>query len=95
MMLSQIRQYLQQRGQVSLADIALHLDTPPEAVNGMLETLLRKGRVRRQLLNSACGSSCCQCDSAATALYEWVGSGSDDPLQQHPLSVPGQCPTQK
>jgi len=94
MMLSQIKQYLQQRGQVSLADIALHLDTPPEAVNGMLETLLRKGRVRRQLLNSACGSSCCQCDSAATTLYEWVGKGSPDTLRLHPLPAQGQCPTE-
>ena len=72
MMLAVIKCYLQQHGQLSLAQIALHLDTPPDAVRGMLEMLLRKGRIRRQLLNSACGSSCCKCDSAVTELYEWA-----------------------
>ncbi|MCB1761564.1 MAG: FeoC-like transcriptional regulator [Gammaproteobacteria bacterium] len=72
MMLAEIKCYLQQHGQLSLAQIALHLDTPPDAVRGMLEMLLRKGRIRRQLLNSACGSSCCKCDSAVTELYEWA-----------------------
>lgn len=43
MILAKIKRYLQQRGQVSLADIALHFDTPPDAVRGMLETLCVKG----------------------------------------------------
>ena len=88
MILSKIKQYLQQQGQVSLAEIALHLDTPPEAVKGMLETLLRKGRIRRQQLSSACGSSCCKCDSAVTELYEWAGSASTASRVERPLPMP-------
>jgi len=88
MILSEIKRYLQQRGGASVADIALHLDTPPEAINGMLETLLRKGRVRRQLLNATCGSSCGKCDSATTERYMWVSSGSSDPQLEHPLPMP-------
>ncbi|MCP5405982.1 MAG: FeoC-like transcriptional regulator [Chromatiaceae bacterium] len=79
MILAEIKRYLQQRGQATLADIALHFDTAPDAVRGMLETLLRKGRIRRQQLNSACGSSCCKCDTAATELYEWTGNAVPDP----------------
>lgn len=87
MILSEIRHYLQQHGRVSLADIALHLDTPPEAVRGMLETLLRKGRIRRHLLNSACGSSCCKCDAAATEQYEWAAGTATDPQSPHPAHL--------
>jgi len=89
MILSEIKHYLQQRGQVSLADIALRFDSEPDAVRGMLETLLRKGRIRRQMLNSACGSSCCKCDSAATEFYEWVGDDAASRLQ----AISNRCET--
>ena len=88
MILSEIKGYLQQRGQVSLADIALRFGSSPDAVRGMLETLLRKGRIRRQQLNSACGSSCCKCDSAATELYEWVGNSPGESPLPHPRTKP-------
>jgi len=96
MILSEIKRYLQQRGQVSLADIALHFDTPPEALRGMLETLLRKGRISRQQLNSACGSSCCQCDSSATELYQWAGKdASTERPSPDSLSMPENCAKQE
>ncbi|MCP4284899.1 MAG: sugar metabolism transcriptional regulator [Gammaproteobacteria bacterium] len=88
MILLEIKRYLQQRGEASVADIALQLDAPPEAIKGMLETLLRKGRVRRQLLSATCGSSCGKCDTATTERYIWVGNGSSDPQSEHPLPMP-------
>ena len=36
MILSDIRRYLQQCGQATLADIALHFDADPDAMRGML-----------------------------------------------------------
>ena len=77
MILAEIKRYLQQRGQATLADIALHFDTAPDAVRGMLETLLRKGRIRRQQLNSACGSSCCKCDTALQGCMNGPVRGAD------------------
>ena len=71
MILSDIKRYLQARGQASLGDIALHFDANPEAVRGMLEHWIRKGRVERQLANPACGSACSQCDPADTEIYLW------------------------
>jgi predicted ArsR family transcriptional regulator len=73
MILSQIRSYLAERGQATLADIALHFDAEPEAVRGMLEHWVRKGRVEQRKVEAACGTSCNRCDPAAMELYVWRG----------------------
>jgi predicted ArsR family transcriptional regulator len=72
MMLSAIKEYLAQRGQATLADIALHVDAEPDAVRGMLQQWVRKGRVERRKVEAACGTSCHRCDSAAMELYVWL-----------------------
>ena len=74
MILADIKRYLMERGCAPLADIALHLGSDPDAVRGMLEQWIRKGRVRRRMANAACGSSCRDCDPAATEIYEWIGA---------------------
>ena len=90
MILSQIRDYLQQRGEASLEDIARHFDTPPEAVRGMLETWMKKGRVQRHRAAPSCGTSCTQCDPAATEFYQWSGPGGHPPGERR-LPFPGSC----
>ncbi|VAX14546.1 hypothetical protein MNBD_GAMMA24-2715 [hydrothermal vent metagenome] len=86
MILSDIRRYLEQRGQATLADIALHFDADPDAVRGMLAIWIRKGRVYRRLASAACGSRCQQCDPAATEIYVW-GKAKDGVA----VSFPGSC----
>lgn len=71
MILSEVRDYLRQRGPVSLGDVALHFDTDPQAVRGMLDVWVRKGKVERSTLMPACGSSCSQCGVATTEVYRW------------------------
>jgi len=71
MILSDIRQYLQRHGEVSLADIALHFDSEPATVRAMLEVWIKKGRVQRRTATASCGTSCSQCDTAATEIYAW------------------------
>jgi hypothetical protein len=73
--LTDLRRYLQQRGQASLTDIAYHLDAEPDAIKGMLEHWIRKGRVRRHEAGAAC-SGCSKCDAAKMEVYEWVEQGS-------------------
>ncbi len=81
MILSDIRDYLQQRGQATLADIALHFDTDPDAVRGMLQVWIQKGKVHRQMATASCGGSCTQCDSASTEIYIWnEASAHERPL---------------
>ena len=86
MILSEIRSFMQQHGQVSLSDIALHFDVEPDAARGMLDIWIKKGKVQRRSATSSCGTSCSQCDTAATEIYVWEpGSFSAE------LSVPPGC----
>ena len=71
MILSQIAAYIEKRGQASLADIALHFDADPDAIRGMLDVWVRKGRIVRLDSQAGCGTSCTQCDSNATEVYAW------------------------
>jgi len=73
MILSDIRSYLETRGEATLADVALHFDISPDAARGMLEIWVRKGKIGRRMLSASCGSSCSQCDAAATEIYVWGG----------------------
>ena len=76
MILANIRHYLEQRGQATLADIALHLDADPDAVRGMLDVWIRKHKVYKKKTTTACGSSCSQCDPASTEIYVWTASAT-------------------
>ena len=51
----------------------------------MLDMLERKGRIRKLPEGSSCGSkSCCKCDPATVALYEWAGSEAvQTPIEIH------------
>ena len=71
MILSDIRSYLEQRGQATLADIAMHFEADRDAVRGMLEIWMRKGKVHRKMATASCGNSCKQCDPATTEIYVW------------------------
>ncbi|BAO45603.1 FeoC-like transcriptional regulator [Thiolapillus brandeum] len=73
-MLADIRAYLQERGQASLADIARHLDVSPEVARDMLQIWLKKGKVQQLSATPSCGSSCSQCDPSTTEIYVW-GTG--------------------
>lgn len=70
MILSRLNDYLRQHKRASLNDLALGLDAAPDAVEAMLATLERKGRVRRLPAGTAC-TGCSKCDPGAVRLYEW------------------------
>ena len=86
MILSDIRSYLKERGQASLADIAMHFKAEPDAMRGMLEVWIRKGKVQKQSATASCGSSCQQCEPSATEIYAWLESEV-----QVDAPVPGHC----
>jgi len=68
-MLSSIRRFLSDNHTASLADIARHVDAEPEAVRGMLDHWIVKGKVCR--LPMPCGG-CTQCDSSTIEIYRWL-----------------------
>ena len=75
MILSEIRDYLQERGQVSLQELALHFDSDSDALRGMLAHWIRKGQVSRHSTAASCGSRCTQCDPASVEFYVWGDGG--------------------
>jgi putative ferrous iron transport protein C len=74
--LSDLKGYLETRGQATLADMALHLRAQPDAVREMLSVWERKGRVRRLSAPVGCGGACTRCNPAAAEVYLWVEAGN-------------------
>ena len=63
--------YLQRRKHASLNDLAMYFDTSPDAMRGMLDKWIAKGKVMR------CPAAACQgcsstCSAAPGEAYEWV-----------------------
>ena len=69
MKLGEIRDYIKQRGESSLSDVAIHFDISKEAAKFAIEYWIKKGKVNIQ--GAACGSSCGGCGSADES-YQWV-----------------------
>ena len=72
MILTRLRDYLKQRGQASLRDLATRFDTDEDTLRGLLEHWVRKGKVRRLPGGTPC-SGCTSCAPETVELYEWVG----------------------
>lgn len=86
MILAEVRDYLRERGQASLAEIASQFDASPQVVRDMLEVWVRKGKVQKGLATASCGSRCNQCDSATIEYYFWLQK------PRMPVTTPGKCP---
>ncbi|HID45137.1 MAG TPA: sugar metabolism transcriptional regulator [Chromatiaceae bacterium] len=73
MILSELRDYIKNRQRVALLDMAHHFDAEPDALRGMLDKWVAKGRIERLPQGTECGGGCCKCDPATTEIYEWKG----------------------
>lgn len=73
MILSDIRKYLSENKTVTLKDLSVHFDIEPDAMQGMLQEWIRKGKVRKYSGAPSCSHACTKCsDPAAMELYEWI-----------------------
>lgn len=70
MILSDIRDYLQERGSASLMDMAHRFDTDPDALRGMLGQWVARGRVVLERSGRDCGG-CGKCEAAQIEIYRW------------------------
>ncbi|MGD2118101.1 MAG: FeoC-like transcriptional regulator [Chromatiales bacterium] len=77
MILSELRDYLQSHRRAALQDMAHRFDTDADALRGMLDKWVAKGRVVKLQQGSVCDSGCCKCDAANIEIYEWRDSGAD------------------
>lgn len=71
MILKDIKEYVQSRQQVSLTEIAVHFDADPEALKGMLDFWIRKGKIKHYSSDNVCGGSCSCSQKADRDVYEW------------------------
>lgn len=71
MILSQVSDYLKTHRRAALRDMAIGLNTSPDALREMLAVLQRKGRVTKLAAGSSCGGGCTKCSPASVEIYEW------------------------
>lgn len=74
MILTQVRDYLKQKGQAPLRDMALEFGMDQEALRPIIEQWIDKGKVRKLPQGTACGGGCNSCMPETIELYEWVGA---------------------
>ena len=75
MILLDVGHYVREHRQVTLNQIALHVNAQPDVVRGMLEVWIKKGKISKQAMAASCGSRCQKCDMADTEIYTWRNSG--------------------
>lgn len=71
MILKDVKNYVKARRQVSLEDAAMHFDAQPEAMQGMLDYWVGKGRLIRQSASAPCSGSCCSVGKDGQLIYRW------------------------
>lgn len=71
MILSQIKHYVQQHKSANLQSLVVHFNSEPEAMRGMLEHWIRKGKIRKEVADCGC-NGCSKCHSSGMEIYEWV-----------------------
>jgi putative ferrous iron transport protein C len=68
-MLIELRNYVVERGRVSMRDLVWRFEKEPDAIRQMLEHWIRKGRIEREVACPPCGTGCCACDSTLREFY--------------------------
>ena len=71
MILSELRDYLKTHHRAALIDMAHRFEIDPEALRGMLDKWVAKGRVIKLPAQTVCDSGCGKCDQASVEIYEW------------------------
>ena len=69
-----VRDYLKVRHNASLTEIALHFDASEDAVRGVLDQWIAKGRVRRLPMGATCSNagSGCGCGCKMQDIFEYL-----------------------
>ena len=81
MILKDVKDYVESRHQVSLGEIATHFDVEPEAVKGMLEFWVKKGRITHHSSAQVCGGGCSCSQKDISDIYEWNQQLGHIPIQ--------------
>jgi putative ferrous iron transport protein C len=74
MILSDIQRFIADNKRASIADLKIHFRIDGHALRGMLNRLIRKGRISKMAEAKKCGG-CHSCGDDATEIYVWVNPG--------------------
>jgi hypothetical protein len=72
--LSNIKSFLEERGQVCLMEFSEHFDADPGTIRNRLEVWLQEGKVQKEIISRCCNSGCTECDSTLYEYYTWAGT---------------------
>jgi DNA-binding MarR family transcriptional regulator len=75
-MLTEIIKLLKERGPMSLAELARHFQTEVPAMEGMLETLEKKGRIQRLETKCSRCKGCIEIKREDIAIFQCLEPGS-------------------
>lgn len=71
MILIELRDYVRERGQVSLEEVCRHFGLEQELARALLHTWVQRGRLRHPQAGAAC-RGCAVCASGIGEIYVWV-----------------------
>lgn len=71
MILTEIKKYLMEKRVASLTDLSVRFNVEPDAMRGMLNQWIKKGRLRQLPRGVKCSRCCGECDSENLEIYEW------------------------
>ncbi len=74
MILSDIQKFIFDNKRASIADLKIHFRMDSDALRGMLNRLVQKGRICKMEEAKKCGG-CSSCADDATEIYVWVNPG--------------------
>ena len=95
MILSELQTYITEQHRVSLAQMELRFGIDANALRGMLNYLIHKGRIYKLPAPYRC-HGCTVCSTESLEFYEWVASAtlSQSPVKDH-ISCGGACLIEK
>ncbi len=73
MTLSELKNLVQERGQISLKELSLHFGSEESAIEAMMERWIQKGLVRKVEPTKVECSGCAFCGENERFHYEWLG----------------------
>jgi len=72
--ISQIKAFLNERGQACLYDFSAHFNIEEEEIRTSLEKLKEEGKVKKEIISHCCNSGCYDCFSDSYEFYSWIKS---------------------
>jgi hypothetical protein len=83
MTLTDLKEYVRERGIVSLHEMSLHFSSDASAISAMMENWIRKGKVEKIQMDSGSCGGCVMCPKDIKVHYQWIGLEKGD----HPIKI--------